>query len=206
MTKRESKETASKKESEEKRGGGRPSKFSLDIQKRIAEALAAGNTREASARYGGIHPATFFDWMNKGEAGEEPFVEFSEAIKKAESDAEVAAVAAIKRAGQGYTAPRTTIKTKTYLEPRKQKDGSVIYAEVTETETTQVEAREFSWQAAAWWLERRKPKDWKEVKQLDVRNLPDDKILELLESDTRDDDAEAESQIQEEASPQTRDA
>ena len=98
---------------------GRPTKLTAAVQNKIVTALAAGNTRTASVAYAGIQYSTFLSWIESGEAKNSgKFSEFSKAIKKAESDAEVFNVAIIKQA-----APK-------------------------------------NWQAAAWWLERRRHKDW----------------------------------------------
>jgi hypothetical protein len=55
---------------------------------RICAALRSGNTRENSAKIGGIQPRAFYNWMAKGRAGLEPYVRFEQAVKEAESDAE----------------------------------------------------------------------------------------------------------------------
>jgi hypothetical protein len=75
------------------------------------EALRAGNTRRAACSYAGIDQDTFGNWLKR-------FPDFSDAIEKAESDAEVRNVAIIQKSAQ----------------------------------TT--------WQAAAWWLERKRKADW----------------------------------------------
>jgi len=90
---------------------GRHTKYSEETEEKICNALRAGNTQKASYEYAGISESTFFLWMRN-------FSSFNSAIKKAEADAEVSAVAIIKKA-----MPET-------------------------------------WQAAAWWLERRKPDDY----------------------------------------------
>lgn len=104
---------------------GRPAKLTPEVQAAIATALATGNTRATSCAYAGISYQTFLNWLERGEkAVSGQYFEFLEAIKKAEADAAVAAVATIKQAS------RTT------------------------------------WQAAAWWLERRYPAEWgKQEKQ-----------------------------------------
>lgn len=102
------------------RAVGRPSKFTPEVRNRILSAIRNGNTYEASAQYGGISYSLLREWIVQGEqdqAGE--FLEFVEALKKAEAEAEVESVALIRRSAQ-----------------------------------------EGQWQAAAWFLERRKPSEW----------------------------------------------
>ncbi len=89
----------------------RPTKYSKETEEKICSALRAGNTRKASSEYAGIDEATLWRWMQSNAS-------FANNIKKAEADAEVSAVAIIKKA-----MPET-------------------------------------WQAAAWWLERRKSDDY----------------------------------------------
>lgn len=83
-----------------------------DVQKRICDALRAGNTRRAAALYGGIAESTFYLWMTrgkdprmtkKGEPYKEdvPFMEFMEAVTRAEADCEVWHVANIKKQAEG---------------------------------------------------------------------------------------------------------
>ena len=102
------------------RAKGRPTKFTPDVRTRIIAAIRNGNTYEASANYGGICYSLLREWIVRGEEDESgDFLEFVEAVKKAEAEAEVESVALIRRSAQ---------------------DGQ--------------------WQAAAWFLERRKPSDW----------------------------------------------
>lgn len=81
-------------------------------QRRVCEALTAGNTRRAACAFAGIGESTLDRWLDR-------YGDFGEAVKKAEGDAEVRNVAIIARAAQTGT-----------------------------------------WQAAAWWLERRYPHDY----------------------------------------------
>lgn len=105
---------------------GRPTKLSPKISEKIFEALRAGNNRKATAAYAGISLAAFQNWIAKGRSAKKgPYREFVDGLEKAEADAEVGAVAIIRKAAQ----------------------------------TT--------WQAAAWWLERKFPKDWSRVQHLE---------------------------------------
>lgn len=47
--------------------GGRPSKITPEVTKRICAALSAGATRKDAALTGGVVYETFRRWMNKGE-------------------------------------------------------------------------------------------------------------------------------------------
>jgi transposase-like protein len=76
----------------------------------VLEALRGGNTRTAAAHAAGVDRSTIYEWLKNPT--------LSDAIKRAESDAEVEMVAVVRRASK---------KT---------------------------------WTAAAWWLERKKPKNW----------------------------------------------
>jgi hypothetical protein len=90
----------------------RPSKYTPATVKLVTDALAAGNTRKASAAYAGIGENTLGDWLRR-------FRDFRDAVEKAEAQAEVGHVARIAQAAQAGT-----------------------------------------WQASAWWLERRRAADW----------------------------------------------
>lgn len=68
------------------------------VQARICEALKAGNTRRASALFGGVSESTFYRWMQEGEAATRGAKrEFWEAVTHAEAVCEVGYVAVIKK-------------------------------------------------------------------------------------------------------------
>ena len=91
----------------------RPTKLTLDTQSKIEQAIRMGATYELAAQYGGIAYNTFNEWRKRGlaeiervdgnarakiRAEERPFVEFYEAIQKAEGDAAVGWLAKIEKA------------------------------------------------------------------------------------------------------------
>lgn len=89
----------------------RPTKLTDDVQFRIVAALRAGNYADAAASSGGIAKATYYDWLTRGRAElehreeggrprarEQPYVEFLEAVGRASADAEVHAVAILRKA------------------------------------------------------------------------------------------------------------
>lgn len=69
----------------------------------IVEALAAGNYRQVAAELAGIHRATLYSWLERGEADVEngkdtAHARLWSAILKAEADAEHEAITAIRAA------------------------------------------------------------------------------------------------------------
>ena len=94
----------------------RPTRCTPEVTQRVADAIRGGNYANVAARYAGIGERTFYKWMERAASGEEPFVQFQQAIKEAEAAAEVRNMALIQQAAQAGT-----------------------------------------WQASAWYLERRYP-------------------------------------------------
>jgi hypothetical protein len=74
--------------------------FTPDRQSRIIEAITAGNYNEVAARYAGISEKTFYNWLARGEAGEDGYVQFLQSVKNAQAQAEVRDVALIARAAE----------------------------------------------------------------------------------------------------------
>lgn len=67
---------------------GRPCKLTPELQKRLCDAIAAGNYYEAACGYAGIDYTTFRRWMERGEkATRGKFCDFCQAVRKAEADA-----------------------------------------------------------------------------------------------------------------------
>lgn len=111
---------------------GRPTKFTPDRTQKIIDALRGGNYRSTACQYAGINYQTFLNWLTiaKGPDAPPEYVDFLEAVEKAEADAEVARVALIAKASQDVM----------------DEDGELV--------------AKGSWQAAAWHLERSHPERW----------------------------------------------
>jgi transposase-like protein len=77
----------------------RPTKLTPQAKQRIVAAIRAGNYAETSARSAGISPATYYRWLKRG-ADEEAGIyrELLDEVRLAEADAEVHAVATIRKA------------------------------------------------------------------------------------------------------------
>lgn len=164
---------------------GRKTKFTPEACEKIVNALRVGNTRRASALGAGISEALFYEWLKKGgKAKSGEFLEFLEAVTRAEAECEIQNVAILKKAAAGYKSRIVTTKTKSHTEIVRKADGEPLTdAEgnpktvvVAVTETTIRESDEFDWRAALEWLKRRNPADWSESAQSEF----DDEISELM--------------------------
>ena len=77
---------------------GRRTKLTPEVQEKVVSAIRAGNYAHVAANYAGIGRRTFFRWMLWGEQEKSrKFVEFRKAVKDAESEAEVRAVAMVQK-------------------------------------------------------------------------------------------------------------
>lgn len=115
----------------------RPHKWNKDRQTRIVDAIAAGNYPETAARLGGIGESTYYEWMAKGR---------SEDLRREEGN-----------------------------DPDSDLDWAVEFFNGVQDAQAKAEARAVllitraavgTWQAAAWWLERKYPSRYGRV----VRN------------------------------------
>ena len=77
---------------------GRTTILNETIQAKMVQAIEGGNYAPTAAEYAGIATSTHYNWLKQGEAGVTPYVEYLEAIKKAEAVAEVRNVTLIQNA------------------------------------------------------------------------------------------------------------
>lgn len=96
-----------------------------ELTTRIVELVRAGSYVSVAAQAAGIHRATYYSWMNRGECASEAqakgdaisveeaeFADFYDRVSEAEALAEVDAIAAVREAKGGWQAHMT------YLERR----------------------------------------------------------------------------------------
>jgi len=92
----------------------RPTKLTPEASQRIVAAIRAGNYAEVAATAAGISPSTFYRWIERGQKQRSGIHrDFSEAVRKAEGEAEVEAVARVRKA-----MPSDWRACMTYLERR----------------------------------------------------------------------------------------
>lgn len=111
---------------------GRPSLYTPHIVKRISDALRLGATYKMAAQYGGVSYDTVNDWMNKG--------------KKASA-----------LAGKGEEVPEDLEPFLQFHQELQKAEADAVMGWLAKIEK---EANDGNWQAAAWKLERRYPRDY----------------------------------------------
>src|SRR5215211_5579749 len=82
----------------------RPTKLSDEVEERILKAIRIGNHITVAAQYAGIHPATFYRWMNGDPDASDKrnlrYRRFRERVAQARAEAEVRHVSLIAKAGE----------------------------------------------------------------------------------------------------------
>lgn len=181
------------------RRGGRRSKLTGAVQRKIVEALRAGNYFEVACAYAGIGCSTGLGWLQRGR-GEHPtqpaakiYVEFLEAVEKAQAEDETSTLARIQQAAQGGE----LIAEEIIEEPDEivtQPDGTIVERKGRRrTKRTYTRAE---WTADAWRLERKFFQRWGRKERVDV-HVYVTREVERIQRDTGLTDEEKAQLIQE---------
>lgn len=75
-------------------------KLTPELQDKIIKYIKAGNYVETACDAVGINKTTYYDWIKKGEAGKEPYLNYANAIKKAKAEAIIKNVLVIQIAAK----------------------------------------------------------------------------------------------------------
>jgi hypothetical protein len=150
---------------------GQRTKLTREVQEKIVSALSAGNYFEVACEYAGIHRGTGLQWLQRGR-GEHPtrpqakiYVDFVDAIEKAQAEDETYTLARIKKAGQGGE----LIAEEIIEEPSEiitHLDGSTT--ERTGKRRTKRTYTRPEWTADAWRLERKFFHRWGRKERIDL--------------------------------------
>ena len=116
------------------------------IQAKMVQAIEGGNYAPTAAEYAGIATSTHYNWLKQGEQGVTPYVEYLEAIKKAEAVAEVRNVTLIQNAAATtWTAAAWYLERKHWdrwgKKDRNQIELTGANGQPIEINSTQVDAR-----------------------------------------------------------------
>ncbi len=77
----------------------RATKLTPERGERIEKAVRAGNYLDSAARSAGVHPSTLYRWLQRGdEETEGIYYDFAQEVRRAEAEAEVHAVAVLRKA------------------------------------------------------------------------------------------------------------
>jgi hypothetical protein len=137
----------------------RPTKLTAQLQRQVVRELKTGVTVADTCAKVGIAQSTFYEWMKRGEADEEPFMEFAEAVSRALVDAKATAIKTLRSAMVPYTNKSRTVET--FTEVRVKRNGETYeYKRVMERETVTTMAGD--WRAAIEYLKRRYRDEWSE--------------------------------------------
>ena len=80
---------------------GRASRIGdADCVQLLLAAIQEGSYLETACKLAGLSKVTVYDWIKRGETGEEPHATFLNALQKAEAQAEHEMVRAVRKAGQ----------------------------------------------------------------------------------------------------------
>lgn len=80
---------------------GRRLRLSKEVQDAIVRHIRTGGIRKHAVAAAGIANRTFEVWMSRGEAGEKPYVEFYDAVRKAQAEDALRLQSVITRAAMG---------------------------------------------------------------------------------------------------------
>jgi hypothetical protein len=81
---------------------GRPTSLTPEVQATIVEAIGKGLYRETAAQLAGVTYRTLRNWEERGDAGEAPYAEFFQLLKKAEAAAECDIIAGVRMGCEGW--------------------------------------------------------------------------------------------------------
>lgn len=71
-------------------------KLTPELQEKIIKYIKGGNYIVIACQAVGISEVTYYDWIKRGKAGEEPFLKFLKSIKKAKAEAEIKYVSIVQ--------------------------------------------------------------------------------------------------------------
>lgn len=129
-------------DAQRRRRRGRPTLLNSTQQALLLAAVKAGCRLPVAARLAGVSPKTVNEWVRRGRGHDgrpaiEPYVGFIRAVEQAEAEAEVAAMAAIRKAMPGDWRAAAWFLERTHPEWRRRKDrGDIPAADIAQARVT----------------------------------------------------------------------
>ncbi len=75
-------------------------KLNDETKQRLVEGIKLGLSNKLAAQYAGVSESTFYAWRQRGQAGEEGYLELLESLKRAEAESAAHCLSVIKDAAQ----------------------------------------------------------------------------------------------------------
>lgn len=169
----------------------RRTKLTDSVQSKLVKLISTGVTVVDACSVVGIGERTFYDWMERGETGDEAFAQFSQAVSRARNEAKVVAIGTLRTAMSPYKERSKTVET--FTETRLTRDGNP-YEYKRETKRETVTTYPGDWRAAVEYLKRRFRDEWSEKsivefdwrRELEEAGLnPDAELERLIEEFTK---------------------
>lgn len=143
----------------------RPTKYSKEKGEKIAKLIKAGNFACQSAQASGISEATFYRWMSKGRQGIEKYQEYLDQELAWEEMTEEEQLANPNLKPNEEEAPSELDRNFIYFHNAvKQAEAEAEAAAVLQIKTA---ASSGTWQAAAWFLERKFKERWARTEKIE---------------------------------------
>ena len=131
---------------------GRKTKLTANIQEIIITAIKKGLTFEAACEYAKVGKSTFYEWLERGERDKKGiFTEFADAVKRAAIELELSLLDSITEQSKEDATLQETIES-------YDGKGNLLRVRKINRSASQKE----SWQAKAWFLERRFPQRYRQ--------------------------------------------
>lgn len=109
----------------------RSASITPQVQDKIVKSLRAGNYRTTSAKVAGVSVSTFYLWLDKGKKGKRgPYIEFMQAVEKAEAEGQAALVATVNVASKDSWQAAAWILERKYPEEWGRKDALALSGKI----------------------------------------------------------------------------
>jgi hypothetical protein len=144
---------------------GRPPKLNRELIKKICDMIKIGSYIESAVVVCGVSKTVFYQWMKKGNAKPKSIHgEFVNAVHRAVEECKIRDLMIIDKTANGRPA-----------KPLRDDDGKIMIDHKGRV-VLEEEAIQPNWQASAWRLERRSPKEWGRTEKIqeetENQNIP----------------------------------
>lgn len=120
---------------------GRPTKCTPEVIALIADKLESGIYADSAAILAGISEKTYYNWLERGENGVEPYATFLQATKDATAKAEQGALTTVRAAGPGWQANAWFLERRFPAKYSKRDPDHALKTKTLELQVRELEAK-----------------------------------------------------------------